>query len=82
MKIIKVTSQKELEQKQEEMPSKIAAYREAQVRQLQNGGPGPVADYEVMAIANEHNGKFIIELEEQTIPELEEQTTAEQQEQE
>lgn len=38
--------------------AKVDAYIAAQQAQLQNGGPGPVADIEIMKIVNEHNGQF------------------------
>jgi hypothetical protein len=58
MKIIEVSTQSEVSSKQAELESKVAAYQAAQAHQLQHGGPGPVADYDVMAIVNEHNGEF------------------------
>lgn len=58
MKIIKVSLIEEIEVKKQEIASKIIEYQAAQTYQLQNGGPGPVADYEIMEIVNEHNGKF------------------------
>jgi hypothetical protein len=58
MKIIEVSTQSEISSKQAEIADKVAAYQAAQAHQLQHGGPGPVADYETMAIVNEHNGKF------------------------
>jgi hypothetical protein len=68
MKTIKATSQQELEQKQAELSAKVAAYKAAQAHQLQHGGPGPVAEHEIMVIVNEHAGQFVIELEEQEVP--------------
>lgn len=44
-------------QKTAEINSKIIAYKTAQELSL-NGGPGPVADYEIMAIVNEYGGLF------------------------
>lgn len=41
-----------------EIQPKVDAYIAAQQYQLQNGGPGPVADEEIVAIVNEHNGQF------------------------
>jgi hypothetical protein len=58
MKIIEVSTQSEISSKQAEISAKVAAYQAAQAHQLQHGGPGPVADYEIMAIVNEHNGEF------------------------
>jgi hypothetical protein len=58
MKIIEIDSISEIEAKQAEISTKVAAYQAAQAHQLQHGGPGPVADYEIMAIVNEHNGEF------------------------
>jgi hypothetical protein len=58
MKIIEVLTQSEISSKQIEIADKIETYKTAQTHQLQHGGPGPVADYETMAIVNEHNGEF------------------------
>lgn len=58
MKIIEVSTESEVLSKQEEVAAKVAAYQAAQAHQLQHGGPGPVADYEIMAIVNEHSGEF------------------------
>jgi hypothetical protein len=58
MKIIEVNFPSEIAAKQAELDAKVAAYQSAQLNQLQNGGPGPVADYDVMAIVNEYNGEF------------------------
>jgi hypothetical protein len=43
-----------------ELDSKILDYIDAQKNQLKNGGPGPVASEEVMAIVNEHNSEYEI----------------------
>lgn len=48
-----------------EVDGKIKGYKAAQKKQLTSGGPGPVADYETMAIVNEHAGKYSIELPEE-----------------
>jgi len=58
MKIIEIDSISEIEAKQIEIAQKIEAYRAAQAHQMEHGGPGPVADYDVMEIVNEHNGEF------------------------
>ena len=58
MKIIQVPKDSEVEAKQLEVSVKVEAYVMAQLLQLANGGPGPVADYEIMEIANEHAGQF------------------------
>ena len=58
MKTIEVETQSEILSKQEELSAKVAAYQAAQAHQLENGGPGPVADYDIMEIVNEHNGEF------------------------
>ena len=58
MKIIEVSTQPEISSKKQELASKIAAYQSAQTHQLKHGGPGPVADYDVMSIVNEHGGQF------------------------
>jgi len=60
MKTIEVDYQSQVEEKQAETAAKVAAYQAAQAHQLQHGGPGPVADYDIMAIVNEHNGEFQI----------------------
>lgn len=70
MKIIEVATQSEISSKQQELASKIAAYQVAQAHQLQHGGPGPVADYDVMSIVNEHDGQFQVIAKEQ--PEVQE----------
>jgi hypothetical protein len=41
-----------------EIQSKVDAYKAAQQHQLQHGGPGPSAEFEIMKIVNEHNGQF------------------------
>jgi hypothetical protein len=58
MKTIEVNYPSEIEAKQAEISAKVAAYQAAQAHQLQHGGPGPVADYDIMAIVNEHSGEF------------------------
>lgn len=58
MKTITVEAESEISSKQAEVAAKIAAYQAAQAYQLEHGGPGPVSDYEVMSIVNEHNGEF------------------------
>ena len=58
MKLIEVSTQSEISSKQAEILAKVAAYQAAQAHQLEHGGPGPVADYEIMEIANEHAGQF------------------------
>ena len=58
MKSIQVSTQSEISSKQAEVSAKVAEYQAAQAHQLEHGGPGPVADYEIMEIANEHAGQF------------------------
>lgn len=41
-----------------EVQAKVDAYKAAQQHQLENGGAGPVAEFEIMKIVNEHNGQF------------------------
>jgi hypothetical protein len=41
-----------------EIQAKCDAYMAAQENQRLNGGPGPVADEEIMQICNEHNCQF------------------------
>ena len=60
MKSIQVSTQSEISSKQAEILAKVAAYQAAQAHQLEHGGPGPVADYDIMSIVNEHNGEFEI----------------------
>jgi len=65
MKVIEVNLIGELETKQQEIATKVAAYQTAQLYQLQHGGPGPVADYDIMEIVNEHAGEFQVIAKEQ-----------------
>jgi len=44
--------------KENEVQAKVDAYKAKQAHQLQHGGPGPVAEFEIMKIVNEHNGQF------------------------
>jgi hypothetical protein len=46
------------DEKAAEVQAKMDAYMAAQAHQLANGGPGPVGDFEVMKICNEHNCEF------------------------
>jgi hypothetical protein len=47
-----------LDAKTAEVQAKVDAYKAAQQYQIQHGGPGPVADFEIMKITNEHGGEF------------------------
>lgn len=47
-----------LSSKEAELQAKVDAYEAAKQHQLDNGGPGPVADFEIMKICNEHDGQF------------------------
>lgn len=47
-----------------EIQAKVDAYEAAKEYQRQNGGPGPVADFEIMKICNEHNCEFEVIFEE------------------
>lgn len=47
-----------IDEKFNEIKAKVDKYKDAQQAQLQNGGSGPVADFEIMKIVNEHNGQF------------------------
>lgn len=67
MKIIEVSTQLEVLPKQQEIQAKVDAYKAAQAHQLEHGGPGPVADYDIMAIVNEHNGEFQVVSKEDTL---------------
>jgi len=68
MKTIEVSTQSEVSSKQAEVAAKVAAYQADQAHQLQHGGPGPVADYDIMAIVNEHNGEFQVVARQQEEP--------------
>jgi hypothetical protein len=61
---IKVSDLAEKQEKEIELITKITSYKLAQSKQLEEGGPGPVASFEVMVIVNEHNGNFEVEVEE------------------
>lgn len=50
--------EKTLEERVSEVQSKIDQYKAAQMYQLEHGGPGPVADYEIMTIVNEYDSQF------------------------
>jgi len=67
MKIIEIRASEDIIKKQSEIESKIAAYKSAQIYQLEHGGPGPVADYEIMAIVNEHNSEFEIVIKQENL---------------
>jgi hypothetical protein len=72
MKTIQVPKDSEVEAKQLEVSAKVAEYQAAQAHQLEHGGPGPVADYEIMEIANEHAGQFEVvstEVPQEEVPE-------------
>jgi hypothetical protein len=47
-----------------EIQPKIDAYKAAQLHQRMHGGPGPVAEFEIMKITNEHGGLFEVVFEE------------------
>ena len=49
-----------IDDKAAEIQAKVDAYEAAKEHQRQNGGPGPVADFEIMKICNEHNCEFEI----------------------
>jgi hypothetical protein len=57
MKTIQVPAS-EVEAKQAEISAKVDAYQAAQSHQLANGGPGPVAEHDIMIIVNEHSAEF------------------------
>jgi hypothetical protein len=57
MYIIEIEEDK-VEEKTQELNAKISAYIIAQQYQLIHGGPGPVAEFDVMKIVSEHNGEF------------------------
>jgi hypothetical protein len=55
---ILVEEQTVLNNKTAEIQAECDAYEAAKTYQLENGGPGPVADFEIMKICNEHDGEF------------------------
>lgn len=69
MKIIEVEFVEDIPSKESELASKVNTYKLAQIYQLENGGPGPVADYETMEIVNHHNGEFSVILKENSTEE-------------
>jgi hypothetical protein len=55
---IDIEKQNLLNSKAAEIQAKVDAYEAAKENQRQNGGPGPVADFEIMKICNEYNCQF------------------------
>ena len=53
-----------IDEKFNEIKAKVDKYKDAQEHQRKHGGAGPVADFEIMKIVNEHSGKFEIVFEE------------------
>lgn len=53
-----------IDEKVAELQQKVDKYEADKQKQLQEGGAGPVADFEIMKICNEHNGEFEVILEE------------------
>lgn len=51
------------EKERKVIEEKLSQYKKDQKKQLKNGGVGPVADFEIMKIVNEHKGKFDLEVE-------------------
>ena len=49
-----------IDDKTAEIQAKVDAYEAAKEHRRQNGGPGNVADFEIMKICNEHNCEFEI----------------------
>lgn len=47
-----------IENKTQEIQAKVDAYEAAKENQRKNGGPGPVAQFEIMKICNNHNCEF------------------------
>ena len=54
-----------IDTKAAEIQAEVDTYKQAQENQRQNGGPGPVAEFEIMKIANEYNGQFEVIFEEE-----------------
>jgi hypothetical protein len=50
-----------VEAKRVEIQAEVDAYVAAQQYQLENGGSGPSASFDVMKIVNEHDGEFEVE---------------------
>lgn len=67
---IKAESIDKIEEKTQEIQAKVDAYIAAQQHQLQHGGAGPVADFDIMKIVNEYQGQFEVYADE---PEIEEE---------
>lgn len=53
-----------IDAKTAEIQAKCDAYEAAKQNQQQNGGPGPVADFDIIKICNEYNGQFEVIFEE------------------
>jgi hypothetical protein len=66
MKVYQVASQQEKEQKEQIVSQKIQQYKAAQQYQLEFGGPGPVAEYDIMEIVNEYDDLFDVVVIEET----------------
>jgi hypothetical protein len=66
MKIYEVKTIEEKEEKELEISQKIQQYKTAQQYQLEFGGPGPVAEYDIMEIVNEHGDLFDVVVIEET----------------
>jgi hypothetical protein len=66
MKIYEVKTIEEKEEKELEISQKIQQYKAAQQYQLEFGGPGPVAEYDIMEIVNEHGDLFDVVVIEET----------------
>lgn len=58
--LVEQERQAALEAKRAEVQAKVDAYVAAQQHQLQHGGPGPSAEFEIMKIVNEYNAQFEI----------------------
>lgn len=58
--IVQAEEQALKDAKASEIQAKVDEYKAAQQHQLQHGGPGPSAEFEIMKIVNEHNSQFEI----------------------
>ncbi len=57
---VKHAGKTELEKKAE-VDTKINKYKQDQKNQLKNGGPGAVAEFDIMSIVNDHSGVYELE---------------------
>jgi hypothetical protein len=61
LKATQIDHTKSVKESKKIIDDKIKAYRAAQKKQILSGGPGPVADFDILKIVNEFDGKYEIE---------------------